>query len=47
MDFVEEDHILLQDNVKVVTHKWIVDCVREEREVPVAEYEVPRGRRIH
>ncbi|KAG0598566.1 hypothetical protein M758_12G084400 [Ceratodon purpureus] len=47
MDFVEEDHILLQDNVKVVTHKWIVDCVREEREVPVAQYEVPRGRRIH
>ncbi|KAG0594106.1 hypothetical protein M758_UG048500 [Ceratodon purpureus] len=44
MDFVEEDHILLQDSLKVVTHKWILDCVRQEREVSVVQYEVPRSR---
>ncbi|KAG0572714.1 hypothetical protein KC19_VG119800 [Ceratodon purpureus] len=42
MDFVEEDNMLLQGNLKVVTHKWVLDCVRQEREVPVAQYEIPR-----
>ena len=46
MDFVEEDNMLLQDTVKVVTHKWILECVRQEREVPVAQYEVPRHTRL-
>ena len=44
MDFVEEDDILLQGSLKVVTHLWVVDCVRIERELSVAQYEVPRGR---
>lgn len=44
MDFVEEDDILLQGTLKVVTHQWIVDSVRLEKELSVAQYEIPRGR---
>ena len=44
MDFVEEDDILLQEGLKVVTHNWIVECVRSEREVSVAQYEIPKSR---
>ena len=43
MDFVEEDDILLQDGLKVVTHNWVVDSVRFEKEVSVDQYLIPRG----
>ena len=44
MDFVEEDDILLQEGLKVVTHNWIVSCVHFEREVSVAQYKIPKSR---